>query len=296
MRLGTTSAKITMSSTDPSTAFVSCGPDFCLIRPSANDPTTLDVKSIWFTKTSQPDYMQSPVTAMFQLPNVYDLNTVGRNLGGLLFTVAGDQLLFSQVEMEPYIPESGIPSVFQNDCRAIPRKLITGAKPTYLAYLESPRKIVIATMEAKEGRPPPHGYRVLHSFIKLLNPTDEKALDDAEIKQEDDAPLANKLVAAEFELKHGERVYSIAEWPFEDTRGKKHHLLIVGTGIPSATGKETGRRLILNTGKQGSKLQLQKESSFDHPVYCTAVMSNLVSISAIGKCLTLDVFKPEDGL
>jgi hypothetical protein len=285
-----------MSSTDPSSAFVSCGSDFCLVRSSTTDPTKLDIKSIWFTKASQPDYMQSPVTAMFQLPEVHNVNTVGRNLGGLLFTVAGDQLLFSQVEVETSALESNAPPVFQNDCRAIPRKLITGARPTYVAYLESPRKMVIATMEAKEERAPPHGYRVLHSAIKLLKPTDDKALDEAEVKQEDDDPLANKLVAAEYGLRHGERVYSIAEWPFEDIKGKRHHLLIVGTGVPGGAGKETGRRLILNTGKQGSKLQLQKESSFDSPVYCTAVMSNFVSFSAIGMTLTCDVFDPEAGL
>jgi len=44
--------------------------------------------------------MQSPVTAMFQLPELHDPNTIGRNLGGLLFTVAGDQLLFSRVDSD----------------------------------------------------------------------------------------------------------------------------------------------------------------------------------------------------
>lgn len=293
MRVGTTSVQITASSTDPATAFVSCGPDFCLVRCSAKKPVILDIKSVWLTKTEQPDYIQSPVTAMFQLPPVHDASIVGRNLGGLLFTVAGDQLLFSQLEMDTHLDAS---TAFHNDCRTIPRKLITGAKPTYLKYLESPRKMVIATMEAKEERAPPHGYRVLHSFLKLLNPPNDTTVDDVEIKQEDEVPMANKHVAAEFELKHGERVYSIAEWPFEDDRGKRHHLLIVGTGVPCGADKQTGRRLIFNTGKYGTKLQLQKESVFDHPVYSTAVVSNFTSISAIGKTLTLDVFEPELGL
>jgi hypothetical protein len=249
----------------------------------------LDIKSIWFTKRTHPEYLQSPVTAVCQLPHVEDPDTVGRNLGGLLFTVAGDQLLFSQVDSDARVPRETL-ALPQNHCQAVPRKLITGAKPTSVTYMKPSRKMAIATMEAKEERAPPHGYRVLHSAIRLLTPNDENPLDEQEIKQENEGSYASKLITAELKLKHGERVYSIVEWPYCDHRGKNYDLLIVGTGVPGSTGKETGRRLIINPGKHGTKLQLQKESMFDHPVYCTAVYSNDTSVSAIGKTLTFDQF------
>jgi hypothetical protein len=296
VKIGTTSAQVTASATDKSMAFVSCGSDFCRVRCLAKNPAILDIKSIWFTKRLHPEYMQSPVTAIYQLPHIDDSNTDGRNLGGLLFAVSGEQLLFSRVDSEVGWPTHDIRILDQDDCRAVPRKLLTSARPTCVAYLEDPRKMVIATMEAKEGRSPPHGYRVLHSALRLMNPVDDKSLDETLVKEEAEVPHASKLVSAEFELKHGERVYSIAEWPFTDGRSKKHHLLIVGTGIPNSTGKETGRRLIINTGKQGTKLHLQKESAFDHPVYCTAVYGNETSISAIGKTLAFDLYDSEHGL
>ena len=294
--MGTTSARITASSTDTSTAFVSCGPDFCRVRCSVKNPAILDIDSIWFTKRIHPGYMHSPITAICQLPHAEDFNAVGRHLGGLLFTASGDQLLFSQLDSEARVSTQDIAAPHQNDCRAVPRKLLTGAKPTNVTYLEPTRKLAIATMEAKEEQAPPQAYRVLHSAIKLLETAEDKALDEPDIKEENENNPMSKAVAATYELNHGERVYSIAEWPYTDNRGKKYDLLIVGTGVPDIMGKEMGRRLIINPGKTGSKLQLQKGSIFGDPVYCTAVYGNLTSVSAIGKTLTFDVFEPQAGL
>ncbi|KAF2818877.1 hypothetical protein CC86DRAFT_413530 [Ophiobolus disseminans] len=290
VKMGTTSAQITPSSMDTSSAFVSCGRDFCRVRCSGKAPFLLDIDSIWFTKRTQPDYLQSPITATCQLPHVDYSNTIGRNLGGLLFTVAGDQFLFSQVDSDTHIP-SDLSALPEDDCRAVPRKLVVGSKPTSVMYLDRAHKMVTATMQAKEERAPPHGYRVLHSSIKLVTTADEKSADEPETKQENEPAAANKLVAAEYELKHGERVYSITEWEYHDHRGKKYDLLIVGTGVPGSTGKETGRRLIINPGRQGSKLQLQKESSFSHPVYYSTAYNNDRSVSAIGKKLAFDIFE-----
>jgi hypothetical protein len=296
--MGTTSVRITASATDTCTAFASSGSDFCQVRCSAKDPSILDINSVWFTDRTRPGSLQAAVTAMYQLPFKKVGNTAGRNLGGFLFAVAGDQLHFSLLDSDiKWTGHDALP-IAQEDSRVVPRKLLTTAKPTSLTYLKPVRKMVIATMEAKEARAPPFGYRVLHSAIKLLDAHDHKSFDDSEIKQEDGESLANTLVAAQFDLKHGERVYSIVEWPFIDHRNRKYTLLIVGTGVPGSTGKESGRRLIFNVGKneQNAKLQLKKESTFDSPVYCTAVFGNETSVSAIGKTLTFDVFQSEIGL
>jgi hypothetical protein len=296
--MGTTSVRVTASSIDPCTAFVSCGSDFCRVRCSARDSSTLDIESIWFTERTRPGSLQAAVTAVYQLPFEKERNTAGRNLGGFLFAVSGDQFHFSQLDSDIKCTVHDVPIIAKEDVRVVPRKLLTTAKPTCVTYLRPVRKMVIATMEAKEARAPPHGYRILHSAIKLLDTHDQKTLDEPEIKQEDGGSLANTLVAAQHDLKHGERVYSIVEWPFIDHRNKKYTLLIVGTGVPGSAGKESGRRLIFNVGRneQNAKLQLKKESTFDSPVYCTAVFGNETSVSAIGRNLTFDVFQSEIGL
>jgi hypothetical protein len=296
--MGTTSAQISASATDTSTAFVSCGSDFCRVHCSAGNSPALDIDSIWFTNRTRPGYLQSSVTAMYQLPFIQDSQSAGRNLGGFLFAVAGDEFHCSQLDTDIRWAAQDMSPLPHDDGGAVPRKLLTGAKPTSVTYLKPIRKMVVATMEAREEKAPPNGYRVLHSTLKLLNVHDHKFSDEMEIKQEDGDDYASKLVAAQYELKHGERVYSIAEWPFTDHRNKVYTLIIVGTGIPGSTGKEAGRRLIFNVGKNESnaKLQLKKESTFDHPVYCTAVFGNKTSVSAIGKTLTFDVFESEAGL
>jgi hypothetical protein len=269
--MGTTSVQITASATDPSTAFVSCGSDFCRVRCSASNSSTLGIDSIWFTSRTRPGYLQSSVTALYQLPFIQDDNNSGRNLGGFMFAVAGDEFHCSQLDTDIQWAAHGMPIQAHDDGGAVPRKLLTASKPTNVTYLKPIRKMVVATMEAREEKAPPNGYRVLH---------------------------ASKLVAAQYELRHGERVYSISEWPFTDHRNKVYTLIIVGTGVPGSNGKESGRRLIFNVGRNESnaKLQLKKESTFEHPVYCTAVIGNKTSVSAIGRALTFDVFESEAGL
>jgi hypothetical protein len=213
-----------------------------------------------------------------------------------MFAVAGDEFHCLQLDTDVRWTAQEVSLLSQNDGGAVPRKLFTGAKPTTVTYLKPIRKMVITTMEAREGKAPPDGYRVLHSSIKLLDIHDHRAVDEAEIKQEDQHDYANNLVAAQYELKHGERVYSIVEWPFTDHRNSKYTLILVGTGIPGSNGKETGRRLLFNVGRNeaAAKLVLQKVSVYDHPVYSTAVYGNKEIISAIGKTLRFDVFDPNE--
>jgi hypothetical protein len=289
--MGTTSAKITSSTTDKSVAFVSCGPDFCRVRCSANSASIITVESIWFTDRQDSGYSQSPVTAANQLPFDANTETMGRNLGGFLFAVAGDQLLFSQLESDIRWSVHDMPFSHQNDCKPVPRKLSIGSKPANMRYIPEIRRMVISTIEAKEGKTPPSGHRVLHSSIKLLMMDGNRLVEEPKIKPEEEDGPESLLIVAEYALKHGERVYSIVDCHF--THGeKKFPLIVVSTGVPSLSGRETGRRLIFNPGKRHTKLDLQKESKFDHPVYATAMYSNDMIVSAIGKTLTLEEHDP----
>ncbi|KAF1838911.1 hypothetical protein BDW02DRAFT_620079 [Decorospora gaudefroyi] len=294
VRMGNTSAKITRSETDPSAAFVSCGSDYCRVRCSTNGPSLLEIDSIWFTDRLHPEYTQSPVSAMYQLPFLPKLDAVGRNLGGFLFAVAGDRLLFSQLDSDVKWPTHDPSSPVPSDSKVVPRKLTTGAKPMKILYMQKLRRVLVATMEAKEERPPPCGYRVLHSSIKLLNVRDDRPITDPEVKQEGEA-LADRLAIAQCSLLHAERVYSMIEWPFVNHEGKKYSLIIVGTGIRMSPSKQTGRRLIFTTGKNGTKLELQKESNYDDPVYSIALWDNQTTISVVGETLRIDRFNGEAG-
>ncbi|KAI4631143.1 hypothetical protein J4E83_002672 [Alternaria metachromatica] len=292
--MGAASVKITRSETDVSAAFVSCGSDFCRVRPSSSEFSCLDIDSIWFTDRGHPEYNQSPVSAIYQLPFLPKLDVVGRNLGGFLFAVAGDRLLFSQLDADVKWSSQDMPSTFPHDSKIIPRKLITGAKPSNILYMQKLRRVLVSTMEAKERRGPPSGERVLHSSIKLLRVRDDRPTDDVEIKQEVEAPV-ERLVVAQAPLMNAERVYSIVEWQFLNKDSKRYNLIIVGTGIQTGPSQHSGRRLIFNTGKSGSKLDLQKQSTYNDPVYGIALWDNQTTVSIVGKSLCIDRFDEEAG-
>lgn len=290
-RMGSTSTQIHASSTDDAVAFVSCGPDFCRVRCTTNTPLVLDVESIWFANRTNPGYLQKPVTAIYQLSCVGVSGIVPeRNLGGFLFAVSGDQMLYTQLDTDVKGGGRNVDLHLENECKTLPRKLITGARPTFAAYLNLPRKMLVATIETKTEREQPNGYRAIHSALALMDVHDNKALDETEVKQEAGTELMSRLLVAQHALNHAERVYSIADWPFEDDRGRKYNLVIVGTGIGAGSGKETGRRLIFNLGQRGSRLSLQKESAYDSPVYCVAMFDRRATVSVIGKKLSFDEF------
>ena len=296
LRMGSTSAEIYGCSTDDSTAFVSCGPDFCRIRCLSAQPPGLNVESIWFTNRTNPGYLQNPVTAAYQLPYIKTSSgTLERNLGGFLLVVSGDQMLYTQLDADFERGKHNLRPNTRNESKVLPRNLITSAKPTIVSYLSLPRKMLVATTETSEGCAPPDGYRILHSTLSLLNVHDDKPLNEISVEQGMEADLAKRLVVAQYVLNHAERVYSIVDWPFEDHRGKKYNLVIVGTGVRTGTGKEVGRRLIFNLGQRGSKLSLQKESNYPNPLYCIALFSNRATVSVCGKLLSFDEFDAELG-
>lgn len=293
-RMGTTSAQIRQSQTDKTAAFVSCGPDFCRVRCSANDLSVVEIDSVWFTDRANPAYLQSSITAMYQLPFLIQSDSGGRNLGGFLFAVAGDQLLFSQLDSDiRWSHDTSLQP--EADSGAVPRKLITSARPTSVVYFSSLRRMIISTIEAKEEQAPPKGYRVLHSTLKVLNMTDDKPLDEPDIKPEDGAAPHDRLIMAQCQLDHAERVHCIVDWPFVDHHGKEFGLIIVGTSVQTGLGKSKGRRLIFSTGKSRSKLQLQKDSVYDQPVYAIAMWSSESIIMAVGKTLSFEVFDSQAG-
>lgn len=293
--IGATSARITASATDSSVAFVSCSGDFCRVRIPANNSSSLDIDSVWFTNRHNPAFLQAQVTAMYQLPIIQDPHTLGRNLGGFLFAVSGDHLLSAQLDTDVrWTNEAALPSTSE-ESRTIPREVFLGTKPTNMLYLKASRKMVVSTIEAKEERASSVCVRSLRSAIQLVYIHDDKALDEHDIKQEDGENHAKHSISAEFTLLRGERVYSMVEWSFIDHRKKKYTLIIVGTGVPNKSGKESGRKLILSPGKSGSSLKLQKEFHYDNPVYCIAIFDNASIISAIGKTLSFDVYDSEAG-
>lgn len=290
-RMGSTSAQLHPSSTDGAAAFVSCASDFCRVRVSASKGSTLNVESIWFANRTRPEYLQHPITAAYQLGRGESMATpLERNLGGFLFVVSGDQMLYAYLDTDAGYGGNTSTMRSGNETKALPRRLIIGAKPTHAAYLTLPRKMLVATIEAREECAPPEGYRAMHSTLKLLDLHDDKPLDEMEVKQEVGVELTNRLVVTQYVLHHAERVYSIADWAYEDDRGKKYNLVIVGTGVGSGSGKETGRRLIFNLGQRGSRLSLQKESIYPHPVYCVTMFDRRATVSAVGKMLHFDEF------
>ncbi|CAA9960535.1 MMS1-N domain containing protein [Pyrenophora teres f. maculata] len=267
IQMGATSAKVTRSETDASAAFVSCGSDFCRVRCSADESSDLQLESIWFTDRAHPEYNQSPVSAMYQLPFMQTLDVIGQNLGGFLFAVAGDRLLFSQLDSDVKWSTLDMPARVPYDARAVPRKLVTGAKPTNILYMQKLRRVLVSTIEAKEKHAPPHGERVLESSIKLLRVRDDRSHHDTEIKQEEEVP-AERLVVAQCSLLNAERVYSMIEWQFINEEGKRYSFIIV---------------------------EQQKASIYPDPIYSIALWDNQTTISIIGKTLSFDRFSELEG-
>ncbi|KAF1924960.1 uncharacterized protein M421DRAFT_424372 [Didymella exigua CBS 183.55] len=290
-RMGSTSAQLYPCATDGAAAFVSCASDFCRIRLPTGKESVLDVESIWFGSRTRPGYLQHPITAAYQLGYDQTITTPNeRNMGGFLFVVSGDQMLFTYLDADA--GRSGNASILYSgdETKVLPRKLITGAKPTHAAYLTLPRKMLVATTEAKEASAASEGHREIYSTLSLLNIHDDTPLDEVELKEEPGAEPTNRLVVAQYGLHHAERVYAIADWAYEDDRGKKYNLVIVSTGVGTGSGKETGRRLIFNLGQRGSKLSLQKESTYPHPVYCVAMFDRRATVSVVGNMIHFDEF------
>ncbi|KAF2713263.1 hypothetical protein K504DRAFT_134278 [Pleomassaria siparia CBS 279.74] len=287
MKMGSTVAQVTRSATDSAAAFVTCGSDICRVRSPANQSYTIDVDSIWFTERNNPGYKQSPIMAIDQLPFSRGIGA-DKDLGGFIIAISGDNMLFAQLEFDIRCSNYDVPSSTLIQQKPIPRKLITNATPAKLMYMEKLNKMVVATTEAREEKAPPSGYRVVHSAIQILRLGDEVAEDEEEEEEDMQPVITNNLVTSEFVLKHYERVYSMIEWTFVSDKDKTFHFVIVGTGITTSSGKETGRRLFLNVNETGIKLK--KESAFEQPLRCMALYDESTLLSIHGSTLAYEEY------
>ncbi|KAF2684103.1 hypothetical protein K458DRAFT_37500 [Lentithecium fluviatile CBS 122367] len=296
-KMGRTVAQISPCATDQASAFVACGYDFCRIRAAPHHYPPIDIDSIWLVDRRKPAYAQGPLAAIDQLPLSGGPQNSGRNLGGFMLAVSGEQMVFAQLDYDVRRSIHDVSSSIPEDGKVIPRSLATTTTPKRLMYLEhltkDSHKMAVATMEVKEERAPPNGYRAMHSSIKLINLYDEAPAEDTEIKQENEpSSTPNRLVTAELKLKHYERVYTMIEWTYHD-RGHKYQFIVVGTGITEGLGQESGRRLFLKVDKSG--LKLQKESIRDWPIRCLAVFDSKRIVMVVGKTLEIDEYDPVKG-
>lgn len=289
--MGETTARIIPTATDPATAFVACAADFCRIRCSTRKSSAMNVDSLWLVDRKNPSYTQGPITAMDQLPfQSTDRNC--KSLGGFIFAVSGDQMVFAQLDYDARWPGSEVPSVSLDEGTIVPRKLRTVATPTKFIYLKGMRRtLAVATTELKELSAPPKGCRAVHSSLRLLSIYDDQAVGEAEVKQEVGVPTPTKAsINGVFPLKNSERVYSMVEWIYRNDRAHPYHFIILGTGYMDSSGEEVGRRLVLKVTK--SEIKLKQEKAYRHPVRCIAFWDNTHIISIIGKTLSMQNYDP----
>ncbi|KAF2870675.1 mono-functional DNA-alkylating methyl methanesulfonate N-term-domain-containing protein [Massariosphaeria phaeospora] len=286
--MGSTSARVTSSATDSEVAFVACGSDFVRVRSPQQGMSKVEIDSIWFTGRDDLAITQSSVTAIYQIP-LSSGPTDERDLGGFIFAVSGDQMIFAQLDYDIRWSSYDNPPRSSERGKVVPRKVVNYATPSKLLWVKGLRQMVIATTETKEERPSPDGYRVMRSSIKLLDIHDDTHNEQSDSDQEDDVGGAfGKLLQGEYYLKHYERVYSLVEWSLLSERGRKTQLIIVGTGITTATGIEVGRKLFLRV--RGSDLKLSKDYDYDQPVRCMALYDDNTLVTIYGKTLLLEQY------
>ncbi|CAI6235125.1 unnamed protein product [Periconia digitata] len=291
VQMGSTAVQLRPCSTDPSSAFLACGSEFCRITLSGSGPRAIDVNPIWLVDRHIQTYAQGPIVALDQLPFVPNSASTGRGLGGFIFTVSGEQMLLAQMDYDVrWSGQNGQPAV-QEQSKVVPRTIPTGASPMKMMYMAgTTRFMVVATMENKEVRAPPNGYRTVHSTLKFLKMSEEQMNEEPDIKSEDEELNANKFVAYEFQLEPYERVYSMVEWVMDTDKGKKYKILVVGTGIKKGPGQEEGRRLFFNAGGK-SGVKLMKQIPHTSPVRCLGIYKSTYLVAIIGKTIRIYDFE-----
>lgn len=178
--------------------------------------------------------------------------------------------------------------------KVVPRGISVTGAPSKISIAEDlPHHAIVVTNEVTEEKPPPNGYRTIRSCLKIVDLFHEDTSTESEIKEEG-APETprNKLQKTEIQLKNYEKVNSIVRWPFLDGKGRQRSLIIVGTSITEAPGKDSGRRLVLNFTRSG--LDLQDKKKFERPVRCIAVYDGEHIVSIIGNVLQLEQLERTD--
>lgn len=271
---------------------MACGPEFCRVSLSLSGSRAIDIDPIWLADhpITPTMYAQGPIVALDQLPFGNSSESNDRDLGGVIFAVSGDEMIFAQLDYDVrWSGQNGQPA---EQSKLVPRKIPTKASPMKMMYMEgTARYMVVATMENKEVRAPPNGYRTVESCLKFLRlDAPANGAQEPEIKQEHDDSQANKLVAYEFDLQPYERVYSMVEWVIDIDQRKKYKLLVVGTGITKGPEKEEGRRLFFNAGGK-SGVKFIKAINHDRPVRCLGIVNNTYLVGIIGKTLRIWEFR-----
>lgn len=273
-----------MSTTNPAAAFVACNSDFCWLRCPSNVTSNVEITSIWFDEAERRHYQQAPVSAWDQHPLGSDDHDDNEGLGGLLFAVAGDRILLAHLDHG-----TGSSHAQENVwSTVVPRRLLTSATSQRTIYSEHLRKFVIASIEPKERRGPPNGYRTIESSVQLLQVTEDETI----IKQEDVAGLPKSLLVADFPLKNYERVSSIIEWVVKDTKNRPHHFVYVATSITVSPNHESGRRLFLQI-TDDAKFVLKKEKVFPTGIRCMTLYDDMHLITIFGKIMVIEQYEKD---
>ena len=267
-------------------AFLACGADFCRIHLSSRD-SEVHIDSIWLDCPQSPTYAQGALNAIDQIPLTKDPHQEGRELGGYILAVLGDQMVYARLDYDIKHPGQTTTSP-PEEAKIVPRKSSTIGTPTKIMIADDlAHHMIVVTSELKEERTSNLKYRTMVSRIKILDLLRDEISADPAIKDEftPGTPKA-KLEKTEVPLKNYERVYSMVRWVFLGSEDRQHALIVVGTGITESPGKEIGRRLILNVGKSG--LTLKDKKRFDKPVRCLAVYDNQHIISIIGDTVQIE--------
>ncbi|KAJ4289192.1 hypothetical protein N0V90_011534 [Kalmusia sp. IMI 367209] len=271
---------------------LACGTRDGLLVCSDIDIGAEKVDSIWLDDPQHPAYLQGPANAIDQVP--FRMTSDGSSLGGFIFAIFGDRMVFARLDYDVKWASQSSPATSPEQSKVIPRKLPTISTPLKLLVAEDlPHHTIVVTNDIKEERSPPRGYRTVTSSLKIVDLCNDESNTESEIKEESTPTTPrNKLYKTEVPLKNYERVHSMIRWGFLDGKGRQRALVVVGTGITEALGKESGRRLVLNITKSG--LDLQDKKKFDKPVRCIAVYDNQHIVSIVGTTLQVEQLERTD--
>lgn len=268
-------------------AFVACGADLCRAYMSPDD-LQIHLDSIWLHSPQSSAYLQGALNAIDQVPSTGITEAKKTGLDGYIFAVFGDQMVYARFDPDTKLQNQSIQSPAPEEGKTVPRKIHTTGTPTKIMVAEDlPHHMIVVTSEFKEERSMNQKYRIMIPSIRIVDLLSDAVIPDPDIKEEHaTATPRNKLEKTEIHLKHYERVYSMVRWVFLGSEDRQHALIVVGTGITESSGKETGRRLIINVGKSG--LTLKDKKRFDKPVRCIAVYDNQHIISIIGNTIQIE--------
>ncbi|KAJ9636698.1 hypothetical protein H2199_007692 [Coniosporium tulheliwenetii] len=253
VNLGFTSTRIVSDSSKVTSAFATCGNNFCRLDYTGGRTSGLLIRSIWFTDLNQPAFQQSPVAALSQIPYGEDLDR--KNLTGALACICGSQFLVARLDDEP---------------KVVPRRIpMSDATPSRIMYSSRLEKIVTGSLQTHSPVVSPEDITSVKAQLQFVD--GEKVLKTT--------PLA-------------ERVYAMLDWTYEDAQGRKYGFLLLGLGnLEGSWGRVTflSARPEGNNVNVYEKFHLE----FDKPVLAIALYDQTKLVIAVGSDLRLYSFDAE---